>query len=129
MRKIYFIVFYCLVLITPNILSQTAYIVDNRFFVKPSPYYFLQDSIFQNYQYIDTNVLHFQNSLPFYFNGQIGTAQPDYLLQHQSAQIGSRVLSIYYPDVLQKRRYKHLSHQRFLCTIRRHCRKQGRTAF
>jgi hypothetical protein len=102
MRKIYFIVFYCLVLITPNILSQTAYIVDNRFFVKPSPYYFLQDSIFQNYQYIDTNVLHFQNSLPFYFNGQIGTAQPDYLLQHQSAQIGSRVLSIYYPDVLRK---------------------------
>mgnify|MGYP001077539422 CR=1 FL=1 len=102
MKKTYFIISYCLILIASNILSQTTYVIDNHFFVKPSPYYFLQDSTFQNYEYIDTNVLHFQNSLPFYFNGQIGTAQPDYLLQHQCIQIGSRVLSIYYPDILQK---------------------------
>ncbi|GIV26936.1 MAG: hypothetical protein KatS3mg027_0750 [Bacteroidia bacterium] len=83
-----------------NLMAQTKYDTDSRYFQKPSPFYFLNDTTLQITQYIDTSVLSFQYSLPFYFNGQIGTAQPDYLLQQNDFEIGNRVLSVYYPDII-----------------------------
>lgn len=81
--------------------AQVAYSTDSHYFLKPSPYYFLGDTNLQKFQYPDTNVLHFQYVLPFYFNGQVGTAQPDYLLQNTDVEIGNRVLTTYYPDVVK----------------------------
>lgn len=81
--------------------SQTSYITDSAYFQKISDFYFLNDND-AAYQYEDTSVIHFQYSLPFYFNGQMGTAQPDYLLQKKDNEIGSRVFDVYHPDILKK---------------------------
>ncbi|MCX7728932.1 MAG: putative porin, partial [Bacteroidia bacterium] len=89
-----------LLLISVFLKAQTTYITDSTYFQRISFFYYIQDSSFHSYQYSypDTSVLGFQNSLPFYFNGQIGTTQPDYLLQNMNTEIGSRVLNVYYPD-------------------------------
>lgn len=87
----------------PKVYSQTTYIVDSTFFQKIDRFYYIKDSTsINNYDYIDTSVLGFQNSLPIYFNGQIGTAQPEYLLENKDLEIGSRILNIYFPDEINK---------------------------
>lgn len=81
--------------------SQNTYIVDSAYFQKITSLYFLKNIHKHTYKYLDTSIIQFQNSLPFYFNGQIGSAQPDFLLQQQNTNhIGSRILNVYYPDIL-----------------------------
>lgn len=85
---------------------QTSYIIDSSYFKKISKFYFLNnDFIRNNYEYADTSILNFQNSLPFYFNGRIGTAQSDYLFEQRDYEIGSRVLPKNFPDLLDKNKF------------------------
>lgn len=84
--------------------AQTTYSTDRTYFQKLSSFYFFKDTILNYYQFIDTSAIHFQSSLPFYFNGQIGTIQPDYLLQHQEDEIGSRVWNFFILDILDEKK-------------------------
>lgn len=82
--------------------SQTAYITDSSYFEPISEFYYFKDTSYHHYKFVDTSIIHFQYSLPFYFNGQVGTAQPDYLFQQTNKTIGNRILSCYFPDILEK---------------------------
>ncbi len=97
--KIYFFS-YLFFVASSTIIGQTKYINDSTYFQKISTLYFLRDTTLYESQFIDTSIIHFQNSIPFYFNGQINTAQPDYLLQNIDDIIGSKVSNIYHPDIL-----------------------------
>lgn len=101
--RIFKILQYLCLFISSYVFSQTSYSTDSTYFQKISPYYFFNDTTFPHYQFIDTSVIHFQNSLPFYFNGQIGTAQPDYLLQNSDESIGSRIWDFFIPDILTEK--------------------------
>lgn len=97
--------FICMYLfITTSFFAQTTYITDSTFFEKIHSFYFLNPSQNQ-YQYIDTSIQSFQNSLPIYFNGQVGTAQPDYLLQNINPKLGSRITNLYIPDFLNEENF------------------------
>ncbi len=100
---IFLITFCCSIHI---VTSQIRYVSDSSYFQKVNSFYFISDSTENTYQFIDTSIVHFQNSLPFYFNGQIGAPQPNYLLLYQDVEIGSRILGVYYPDILDR---KHLN--------------------
>ena len=106
MYKIYHLdLWISLIAISFNLRAQTTYSADPQYFQIPSSYYFLKDTLLQKAQYIDTSINHFQNNLPFYFNGQIGSAQPNYLLENTDTDIGNRVFGYYYPDILSKENY------------------------
>lgn len=83
-------------------IAQTTYITDSTYFESISDFYFLKKKSSGEFTYPDTSIMNFQYSLPFYFNGQIGTAQPDYLFSQQDYEIGSRIMQWNVPDILKK---------------------------
>ncbi len=82
--------------------SQVFYTTDTAYFQKISETYFLKDTTKNSRTFTDTSVFNFHNNLPFYFSGQSGMMQPNYLLNVKNNSLGFKPWDFYIPDFIDE---------------------------